>query len=221
MNGRPTLLVRRLGRRDYRETWQAMRAFTDRRTPGTTSESWVLEHDPVFTQGQAGRAEHLLDPGPIPVVQTDRGGQVTYHGPGQLVVYLMLSLRETGLGVRGLVSAMEDSVIALLGEYGVAAEARRDAPGVYVDGAKIAALGLRVRRGCTYHGLSFNIDMDLEPFGRINPCGHPGLAVTQARDLGITDSQERLGERLMEQLCRQTGYRATAASSSWPSPNVS
>ena len=133
----------------------------------------------------------------------------------------MLSLRETGLGVRGLVSAMEDSVIALLGEYGVAAEARRDAPGVYVDGAKIAALGLRVRRGCTYHGLSFNIVMDLEPFGRIKPCGHPGLAVTQARDLGITDSQERLGERLMEQLCRQTGYRATAASSSWPSPNVS
>ena len=212
MSKQPTLLVRDLGRRDYQSTWQAMRAFTDQRTPSTPSEIWRLEHDPVFTQGQAGRAEHLLNPGDIPAVQTDRGGQVTYHGPGQLVVYLMLSLREAGLGVRGLVSAMERSVISLLGQYDVPACARADAPGVYVDGAKIAALGLRVRRGYTYHGLSFNIDMDLQPFSRINPCGYQGMPVTQARALGIDASFEQLSDGLLEALCREIGYGATAAS---------
>ena len=211
MSDRPELLIRRLGRRDYLDTWQAMRDFTDRRTPATPSELWLLEHDPVFTQGQAGRPEHLLRPGDIPVVQTDRGGQVTYHGPGQLVVYSLLSLREAGLGVRGLVSAMENSVIGLLAEHGIAAQARTDAPGVYVGEAKIAALGLRVRRGYTYHGLSFNIDMDLEPFSRINPCGYRGMPVTQARDLGITESVEQLGEALAQRLCRETGYRVAAA----------
>jgi lipoyl(octanoyl) transferase len=188
-----------------------MRDFTDRRTPETRSELWLLEHDPVFTQGQAGQAEHLLNPGDIPVVQSDRGGQVTYHGPGQLVVYLLLSLREAGLGVRGLVSAMENSVIGVLAEHGVMAQARADAPGVYVNDAKIAALGLRVRRGYTYHGLAFNIDMDLEPFSRINPCGFHDMPVTQARDLGIDASIGQLGEELAKRLCREIGYRVAAA----------
>lgn len=211
MSNPPPLLVRNLGRCSYRDTWQAMRDFTDQRTPATPSELWRLEHDPVFTQGQAGKAEHILRPGDIPIVQTDRGGQVTYHGPGQLVIYLMLSLREAGLGVRGLVSAMENSVISLLARYDIQAAARQDAPGVYVDGAKIAALGLRVRRGYTYHGLAFNIDMDLEPFSRINPCGYQGMAVTQARDLGIDDTFKQLSDALLEELCRETGYQATAA----------
>lgn len=207
MSAPPLLRVRQLGRRDYRETWEAMRAFTDRRTAATPSELWVLEHEPVFTQGQAGRAEHLLDRGNIPVIQTDRGGQITYHGPGQLVMYLLLSLRETGLGVRALVSAMENSVIDLLSEHGVHAEARPNAPGVYVADAKIAAVGLRVRRGFTYHGLSFNVDMDLEPFTRINPCGYRGLPVTQARETGITQSPEQLAPALIKHFCRHTGYQ--------------
>lgn len=211
MSDAPELLIRRLGRCGYPVTWQAMRDFTDRRTPETRSELWLLEHDPVFTQGQVGRAEHLLSPGDIPVVQTDRGGQVTYHGPGQLVVYLLLSLREAGLGVRGLVSAMENSVIGLLAEHGIMAQARADAPGVYVNDAKIAALGLRVRRGYTYHGLAFNIDMDLEPFSRINPCGYRNMPVTQAHDLGIDASVELLGEELAKRLCREIGYRVAAA----------
>ncbi len=204
----PRLLLRHLGRRDYAETWAAMRDFTDRRTPDTPSEIWLLEHDPVFTQGQAGRAEHLLAPGDIPVIQSDRGGQVTYHGPGQLIMYLLLSLREAGLGVRALVSAMENSVIGVLAEHGVEARARPEAPGVYVGEAKIAALGLRVRRGCTYHGLAFNIDMDLEPFGRIDPCGYRGMAVTQARDLGIDVPMAELARSLVGHFCRETGYRA-------------
>ncbi len=207
MSAPPLLRVRQLGRRDYRETWEAMRAFTEQRTAATPSELWVLEHERVFTQGQAGRAEHLLDPGDIPVIQTDRGGQITYHGPGQLVMYLLLSLRETGLGVRSLVSAMENSVIDLLSEHGVQAEARPNAPGVYVADAKIAAVGLRVRRGFTYHGLSFNVDMDLEPFTRINPCGYRGLPVTQARETGITQSPEQLAPALIQHFCRHTGYQ--------------
>ena len=210
MSDHPRVLVRRLGRRDYRETWEAMREFTDARTPTTASELWMLEHNPVFTQGQAGKPEHLLNPGSIPVIQSDRGGQVTYHGPGQIVIYLLLSLREAGLGVRGLVSAMEDSVIALLGQHDVLAQARPDAPGVYVGDAKIAALGLRVRRGYTYHGLSLNVDMDLEPFSRINPCGYRDMPVTQARDLGISTPLPELATTLIEQLCQRTGYRATS-----------
>ncbi len=162
-----------------------MREFTDARTADTPSELWQVEHPPVFTQGQAGKPEHLLAPGDIPVVQTDRGGQVTYHGPGQLVIYLMVRLRDTGLGIRGLVGALEQAVIDLLGGHDVPAEARRDAPGVYVRGRKLASLGLRVRHGCTYHGLALNVDMDLEPFRRINPCGLIGMEVTQLRDLGL------------------------------------
>jgi lipoyl(octanoyl) transferase len=159
-----------------------MQAFTDRRNPATPDEIWLLEHPPVFTLGQAGRPEHLLDPGEIPVLQVDRGGQVTYHGPGQLVLYLLLDLRRRRLGVRQLVSLMEQAVVGLLGSYGIGASARRDAPGVYVEARKIASLGLRVRHGCSFHGLSLNVNMDLAPFQRINPCGYPGLEVTQLVD---------------------------------------
>ena len=175
----PARLVWREGLSDYAATWVEMRALTDARTATTRDEIWILQHPPVFTLGQASRAEHLLDPGPIPVVQTDRGGQVTYHGPGQIVAYVLMDLRRAGLGVKGLVHLLEDATIALLAGYGIQAQARADAPGVYVAGAKIAALGLRVRHGCSYHGLALNVDMDLTPFTRIHPCGYPGLAVTQ------------------------------------------
>jgi lipoyl(octanoyl) transferase len=178
------LVIRRLpGLQDYRTTWEAMRAFTDQRGPDTADELWLLQHPPIFTLGQAGRREHLLDPGDIPVVQVDRGGQVTYHGPGQLIAYLLFDLRRGGLGVKRLVNLLEQSVIDLLATQGIAAESRADAPGVYVAGAKIAALGLRIRGGCSYHGLALNVAMDLGPFGRINPCGYAGLRVTQVRDL--------------------------------------
>lgn len=202
-----TLIIRQLGQREYLPTWQAMRDFTDHRDEATQSELWVVEHPPVFTQGQAGKAEHLLGTGDIPVVQTDRGGQVTYHGPGQLVVYLMISLREAGVGIRGLVSIMENAIIELLGGHGIEASARADAPGVYVKGRKIASLGLRVRRGCTYHGLALNVSNELEPFQRINPCGHPGLEVTSTRLLGIAADQATLSAELVRLLCRHLGYR--------------
>ena len=201
-----TLQVRCLGRTDYRPTWAAMRAFTDARTDGTPDELWLTEHPPVFTQGQAGRPEHLLDPGPIPVVPIDRGGQVTYHGPGQVLAYLLLDIRRRGLGVRELVERMEQGVIALLAEEGINARGRRDAPGVYVGEAKIAALGLRVRHGRCYHGLALNVAMDLAPFSRINPCGYPGLAVTQLADLGAATDLDEVGRRLAEQLSRSLGY---------------
>ncbi len=205
------LIVRHLGLVDYLPTWQAMRDFTDRRDAQTTSELWVVEHPPVFTQGQAGRAEHLLTPGDIPVVQTDRGGQVTYHGPGQLVIYLLISLREAGVGIRGLVSVMEQAIVDTLGARGIVAAARPEAPGVYVDDRKIASLGLRVRRGCTYHGLAFNVCNDLEPFCRINPCGHAGLEVTSTRQLGLGDAPVELAGELVERLCAALGYAARDA----------
>jgi lipoyl(octanoyl) transferase len=195
-----SIIVRRLGIREYQPTWQAMRDFTDGRETDTASELWIVEHPPVFTQGQAGKAEHLLQTGDIPVVQTDRGGQVTYHGPGQLVIYLLLSLREAGIGIRGLVTVMEQAIIDLLGARGIDAEARADAPGVYVGGRKIASLGLRVRRGCTYHGLALNVDNDLAPFQRINPCGYAGLEVTSIRKLGLDDSLTALGDELAQRL---------------------
>ena len=203
-----TLIIRRLGQRDYLPTWRAMREFTDQRDEETLSELWVVEHPPVFTQGQAGKAEHLLGTGDIPVVQTDRGGQVTYHGPGQLVIYLLISLREAGLGIRRLVSTMEHAIIGLLEQHGIDGRARADAPGVYVDNRKIASLGLRVRRGCTYHGLALNVSNDLEPFRRINPCGHAGLEVTSTRLLGIADDQAALATELVQLLCEGLGYRA-------------
>ena len=180
----PRLLVRRLpGLQDYQETWEGMRRFTDARDPDTQDELWLLEHPPVFTLGQAGRREHLRDPGEIPVIQVDRGGQITYHGPGQLVAYLLLDLRRAGLGVKRLVQILEQAVLELLARRGISAELRPGAPGVYVAGAKIAALGLRVRQGCSYHGLSLNVSMDLEPFRRIDPCGYAGLEVVRLADL--------------------------------------
>jgi lipoyl(octanoyl) transferase len=203
-----TLLVKHLGRVEYEPTWHAMQQFTESREQGSTSEAWVVEHPPVFTQGQAGKPEHLLAVSEIPVVQSDRGGQVTYHGPGQVVIYLLLNLRETGMGIRGLVTAIEDSIIAMLAEHHIDAESRRDAPGVYVDEAKIAALGLRVKRGFTYHGLSFNLDMDLSPFQQINPCGHQGLAVTQGAELGLSLSFNQAAKAILEQLCSRINHQA-------------
>ncbi len=202
----PTLIARRLGRVDYQPTWHRMREFTMNRDADTRSELWLVEHPPVFTQGQAGQPEHLLAPGDIPVVQTDRGGQVTYHGPGQVIVYTLLRLSETGLGVRALVSALENGVIDLLAEFDIDAHARADAPGVYVGEAKIAALGLRIRRGCSYHGVALNLDLDLAPFQRIDPCGHAGLAVTRLRDLGVDLAFAPCAERLATRLAARLGY---------------
>jgi len=193
--------VRRLGRAEYEPTWRAMQAFTTQRGADSADELWLLEHPPVYTLGVAGRTEHLPRvANGIPVVRTDRGGQITYHGPGQVVLYLLLDLRRRGLSVRPLVRIMEQAVIDLLAAYSVAAAGRDEAPGVYVDGAKIAALGLRIRNNCCYHGLAFNVDMDLSPFHAIDPCGYSGLAVTQARDLGMVDGAELLGEKLVRHL---------------------
>lgn len=193
--------VRRLGRVEYEPAWRAMQEYTLQRGSDGADELWLIEHPPVYTLGVAGRTEHLPRvANGIPVIKTDRGGQITYHGPGQIVVYLLLDLRRNGLSVRSLVRTMEQAVIDLLAAYGVAGEGRAEAPGVYVGGAKIAALGLRIRNGCCYHGLAFNADMDLSPFHAIDPCGYSGLAVTQARDLGVTEGVERLGERLVRHL---------------------
>ena len=183
-----------------------MQAFTDARTPGTTDELWLLEHPSVFTLGRNARPEHLLDPHGIPVVRVDRGGQVTWHGPGQLVAYLLLDLKRAGLGIRPLVELLEQAVIDLLAEGGVQACGRRDAPGVYVAGRKIAALGLRVRRGASYHGLALNVDADLAPFGYIDPCGHPGLEVTRMKDQGFSLSVRETGDLLADHLARLLGY---------------
>jgi len=202
--GLRTLGFRELGRVAYEPTWHAMQQFTDNRDAQTMDEVWLLEHPPVFTQGQAGKAEHVLFPGDIPVVQVDRGGQVTYHGPGQLVAYLLLDVRRSGLGVRDLVTRIEQCLIDLLASYGIGANARSDAPGVYEEGAKIASLGLRIRLGCSFHGLSLNVDMALEPFRRINPCGLAGLPMTQLCDLvgpvSITEVQARLRQQLVDSL---------------------
>ena len=199
--------VRELGLLEYQPAWQAMQRFTNERGPATGDEIWLLQHPPVFTQGQAGKPEHLLLPGDIPVVQADRGGQVTYHGPGQLVCYLLLDVRRLGIGVRELVSRIEQSLIDLLASYDVQANSKPDAPGVYVDGAKIASLGLRIRNGRSFHGLALNVDMDLEPFGRINPCGYAGMSMTQLADLvaGPVAFSE-VSARLREQLVKHLGY---------------
>jgi lipoyl(octanoyl) transferase len=194
------LIIRSLGLVDYEPTWTAMREFTDTRQSDTVDELWLLQHPPVFTLGQAGRREHLLGDIGIPVVAIDRGGQVTYHGPGQVVIYVLLDLRRRGYGVKELVRRLEESMIAVLADYGLGAERRAGAPGVYVDGAKIGALGLRVRNGCSYHGLSLNVDVDLAPFAAINPCGYPGLAVTRTRDLGIDASADAVAESLAARL---------------------
>lgn len=200
-----------LGRTHYESVFERMRNFTNSRGSQTLDQIWFTEHEPVFTQGQAGRPEHVLAPGSIPVVQSDRGGQVTYHGPGQIVGYLMFDLRRMGLSVRGLVSGIETAIVDVLREYGVEAAPRADAPGVYVEGAKIASLGLRVRRGCSYHGLSLNVNMDLEPFSRINPCGLLGMAVTQLADLGGPSEMAAVQKRLLDALIEV--YELTASRS--------
>ena len=191
-----------LGTTRYADVFAAMQDFTSSRDTETADEIWLTEHEPVFTQGQAGKAEHLLMPGDIPVVQSDRGGQVTYHGPGQLVAYLLFDLRRAQLSVRGLVTGIEESIVATLAQYGIDAQTRADAPGVYVQGAKIGSLGLRVRRGCSYHGLSINVNMDLEPFARINPCGLLGMEVVQVADLGGPGQVSSVGEDLLGNLAR-------------------
>lgn len=195
-----------------------MRAFTDARTLDTPDELWLLQHEPVFTLGQAGRMEHVLAPGDIPVIKVERGGQVTYHGPGQIVGYPLLDLRRLGIGIRDLVTRIEQAMIDTLAGWNIEGKRRDGAPGVYVADAKIGALGLRVRRGCSFHGLAFNVAMDLEPFGRINPCGYRGLAVTQVSDLGGPASVEAVEATLAENLCSQFGLRASAASPILPAP---
>ncbi|GGD00040.1 lipoyl(octanoyl) transferase LipB [Halopseudomonas salina] len=197
-------VVRRLGLVDYLPTLEAMRLFTHERDAGTPDEIWLLEHPPVFTQGQAGKAEHVLAAGDIPVVQVERGGQVTYHGPGQLVAYLMLDIRRRDMGVRDLVTAMERSLVDTLAGYGIQAAPRPDAPGVYVGAAKIASLGLRIRRGCSFHGLALNVDMDLQPFQRINPCGYAGLVMTQmSEELEARPGIDEVGQRLEQALLQE------------------
>ncbi len=201
----PQAQVRELGRQPYEPVWRAMQAFTDARDEDTPDEFWVVEHDPVFTLGQAGKPEHVLMPGDIPVLNVDRGGQVTYHGPGQIVVYPLLDLRRLGIGVREYVCKIEQAIIDTLGEWNIIAQRREGAPGVYVGEAKIAALGIRVRRGCSFHGLAFNIAMDLEPFRRINPCGYAGMQVVNMVDLGGPGGMEPVKPVLLNELARQMG----------------
>lgn len=198
--------------------WRKMLDFTTQRTAGSDSEIWIVEHPPVFTQGQAGKSEHLLGTREIPVVQSDRGGQVTYHGPGQLVCYLLLDLKQISMGIRSLVNSVEEAIIQLLSEQGITAARKSGAPGVYVDGAKIAAIGLRVKKQCTYHGLSLNVDMDLRPFSRINPCGYPGLAVTDMATLGVTTDVLSVAEKLTVKLATILGYTKTCTCQSSPFP---
>lgn len=212
MSPMPPVLVRELpGLWPYEPVWRAMQAFTDARSAETADEFWLLQHEPVFTQGQAGKAEHVLAPGDIPVIPVDRGGQVTYHGPGQIMAYVLVDLRRRGLGVRELVQRIEQAVIDTLAHWNIEAQRREGAPGVYVNGAKVAALGLRVRRGCSFHGLAFNAAMDLEPFHRINPCGYKGLAVTQVLDLGGPASLAVLQSSLVDELARQLGLQPRSA----------
>ena len=202
------LIVRSLGITDYVPVWEAMRGLTDSRQKNTLDEIWVTQHNPVFTQGQSGRSENIIDPGDIPVVLSDRGGQVTYHGPGQLVVYLMFDLRRMDLNVRVLVSGIEESIIDVLAGYSIGATRERDAPGVYVSGNKVGSLGLRVRRGCSFHGLSLNVAMDLEPFNRINPCGNVDLKMSQVKDCGGPSDLSLVANDLVEVL--STHFRFTS-----------
>lgn len=198
-----TLIVRQLGLQPWAPVSLAMHQFTDQRDDATPDEIWLVEHHPIFTQGQAGKSEHLLMPGDIPVVQSDRGGQVTYHGPGQQVMYVMVNLKRRKVGVRQLVTAIEQTVVETLAQLGVSASARPDAPGVYVDGKKICSLGLRIRNGCSFHGLALNVAMDLTPFLRINPCGYAGLEMTQLSQLKPTVHMADVKPLLIENFARQ------------------
>ncbi len=201
-----TCILRTLGLQPYSAVWDSMRAFTQNRGPDAADELWVVEHLPVYTQGQAGRAEHVIDPQDMPIVQSDRGGQITYHGPGQVIVYVLVDLKRQGLDLKSLRYALEASVIDLLADYQILASRRIDAPGIYVGDAKIAFIGLRIRRGCSYHGISLNIDMDLSPFSRIDPCGYPNLKVIQLGDLVPGLSKEDVVERWVGYLQRALGY---------------
>jgi lipoyl(octanoyl) transferase len=200
------LTVRHLGLSPYLNTWHTMRDFTRTRHPETPNEIWITEHEPVFTLGQAGKAEHILNAGDIPIIRTDRGGQVTYHGPGQLLFYVLLDIRRERLGVRALVTMLEEATINLLADYGVIGHTKPNAPGVYVEGAKIAALGLRIKRGCSYHGLSLNIAMDLSPFSRINPCGFSGLKVVQLNDLITPRPLAEISAGFVQHFSKLLGY---------------
>ncbi|TLU67720.1 lipoyl(octanoyl) transferase LipB [Thalassotalea litorea] len=194
------LVIRQLNTLDYQTVWRAMQDYTDSRDEQSQDELWLVEHPPVFTQGQAGKEEHLLMPGDIPVVKVDRGGQVTYHGPGQQVIYFLIDLKRRKLGVRDLVTMIENSIINMLARFNINANARPDAPGVYVDGKKVASLGLRVRKGCTFHGLAININMDLSPFLRINPCGYAGMEMIQTADIGGPQQVNEAGEALVTEI---------------------
>lgn len=211
MNVSNQLIVRHLpGFQDYETIWQAMKTFTDSRSTETVDEVWMLEHPPVFTLGQNGKHEHVLNPQNIPLIHVDRGGQVTYHGPGQLVAYVLLDTRRRDMGVRQLVTSLEQSIVGTLADYGVVAVSKPDAPGVYVEGAKIASIGLRVRKGFSYHGLAFNINMDLTPFSYINPCGYKGLTMVQAKDLSPLDNVTTAAEHLLSHFIRIMGYTSVS-----------
>jgi lipoyl(octanoyl) transferase len=196
----PALKVRNLGLQDYESVWRDMQAFTQNRDASTVDELWVVQHPPVYTLGLNGKRDHLIEKTDIPVIPVDRGGQITYHGPGQLVIYVLMDIQRMGLGVRHLVDALEKSIVDLLAEFNIEAHTIENAPGVYVDNSKVAALGLRIKRGCSYHGLSLNIDMDLQPFQNINPCGYPGLTVIQLKDLGVQRDIDQINARLLSHL---------------------
>ena len=200
------LLIRQLGLQDYEKMYRAMASFTSERNESTIDEILCLEHSPVYTLGLAGKTEHIVEPDTTPVIKTDRGGQVTYHGPGQLIIYLLLDLKRRGINIKNLVYQLEGSVIAMLDECGLNANRKAGAPGVYVGKRKIAALGIRVRRGCCYHGLALNVDMDTTPFNRINPCGYPGLEVTQLREQGVRLSVEQAAEKLLPHIVKNLNY---------------
>ncbi|GLS83560.1 lipoyl(octanoyl) transferase LipB [Paraferrimonas haliotis] len=203
--------VRYLGRQSYQKVWRAMQDFTDNRDQHTLDEIWVVEHDPVFTQGQAGKSEHLLSTGDIPVVQVDRGGQVTYHGPGQLVIYPLIDIKRAKMGVRQLVTNIETSIADMLALFDVSAYPKCDAPGVYIDERKIASLGLRIRKGCSFHGLALNVSMDLSPFLRINPCGYPGLEMIQCKDVNGPQNVDEAANKLVPILVKSLGFTETTS----------
>lgn len=202
----PAIIVRDLGQQEYVPLWRAMQAFTDNRTDATVDEIWFTEHQPVFTMGLNASREHLLAPGEIPVVQIDRGGQVTFHGPGQLMVYPLLDLRRASMGVRTLVTALEQSVVDLAATFDISAASRADAPGVYVAGNKLASVGLRIRRGCSFHGMALNVDIDLEPFARINPCGYAELEMTDLKRLGADTDLARVWQQLLPHFLHHLGF---------------
>jgi len=201
-----SVIVRLLGRQDYQVCWEAMKQFTQQRDENTVDEIWLLEHDPVFTQGQNGKPEHLLNPGNIPVIPVDRGGQITYHGPGQVVAYILVDLRRKKLNVREMITILEKSIIHVLADYQLEAAAKREAPGVYIANKKISSVGLRIRKGCSYHGLAFNVTMDLAPFSRINPCGYKQLEMTQLADFKSEVNIKIVERQLMDYLMINLGY---------------